>query len=307
MPNVWDAMQKHQAEQGAAPASGPAQDDRPAQSPGEHEGNGKRADVPAAAAQDQGVLPAAATATPVPSASHPAAAAGEATRPAPGGEAYGAELVAHHDRGGSITEQYRSLRTNLLARYPDERFCLTVTSAEAGEGKTITSLNLALVLAERQDHTVVVVDGDLRKRRVAHLLGISQSPGVAEVLRGECRVFDAVRPTAYPNLMVVTAGDIRGGEVGGLIGRPELHDLVLDLRRAYDCVIIDAPPVNVASDAGIISRSAGESLVVFRMNHTHRESTDKAIRLLRAADVKVIGMVLTHQKYYIPNYLYRYS
>jgi len=285
--NVYDAMKKHEAEQAeqasqSAPAQGQAE--QPAEAP-----------------------PAAGQAQAGPQVASPA------PRPAPAAAAisrngnYSELLVAHHDRGGPITEEYRALRTNLLASCPDGRLCYLVTSAEAGEGKTITCMNLALVMAERVDRRTIVIDSDLRKGRMAKLLGAPASPGVADLLLGSKALKECVQATGYPNLFFLPAGEVESRQVGELVGRPEFEEVTAQLRREYDCVIFDTPPINRASDAGIMGRAIGEALLVLRMNRTHRETVDKAIRLLHAANVKVNGIVLTHQKYYIPNYLYRYS
>ena len=113
MAHVWDAMKKHQAEQAAKVAAGP--------------------DAPAAPVAD--TMPRASAELPRPLRD----ASATALRLPP-------ELVVHHDRGSAAAEKYRALRANLLGRYPDGRFCLLVTSAESGEGKTVTCLNLALAL-----------------------------------------------------------------------------------------------------------------------------------------------------------------
>jgi len=276
--NVWDAMKKHQAEQvaGAAPQQPPGDE-----APAADSGQGR----PPAAAQAGGRT-----------------ALGQVIL-----NGYSPALVAHHDRGGRVTEEYRGLRTNLLAQYPDERFCLVVTSAEVREGKTVTCLNLALVLAERQERRTVVVDCDLRKRTVAALMKVKNTPGMADLLRGTARLDDVAQATPYRNLFVVPAGQAAKDEVGEILGRPELEEIVNELRRRYDYVLFDTPPVSIASDAGMVGRATHEAILVVRMNKTHRESVDRAIRLLHAANVKPVGLVLTHQKYYIPNYLYRYS
>ncbi len=216
-------------------------------------------------------------------------------------------LVVHHDRGGAITEEYRSLRTNLLAQCPDGRFCYLVTSANAGEGKTVTCLNLGLVMAEYVDSRTIVIDCDLRKGRMAGLLGVDRSPGMADLLRGSATLKECIQPTGCNNLFFVPAGKTSRTETGELLGRPELDEIVSELRRQYDYVIFDTPPINIAADAGVLGRAAGEALIVVRMNKTRRESVMKTIRLLHAANVKLSGIVLTHRKYYIPNYLYRYS
>jgi capsular exopolysaccharide synthesis family protein len=220
---------------------------------------------------------------------------------------YSPVLAAHHDRGGPITEQYRALRTHLLAHYEDKRFATLVTSAEAGEGKTLTSLNLGIILAERTERTTVVVDCDLRRGRVAKYLSMDESPGMADVVGNKASLDDVLRPTVYPNLFVITAGKLRQNEVGELMGRPELQEVAMELRRRFDYVLFDTPPINRAADAGQLGRVVDGALVIVRMNKTHRESVDRAIRLLHAANVTVSGLVLTHQQYFIPNYLYRYS
>jgi capsular exopolysaccharide synthesis family protein len=266
--NVSDAMKKHQAEQaaGAAPA-------------------GARPGTP---------VPLAPEAAPLES-----APVGPISR-----NGYDEVLVAHHDRGSSIAEHYRSLRTNLLAQYLDERFCLLITSAEKSEGKTVTCLNLALVLGERQERSTVVVDGDLRKCRVAEMLRIGNEPGLADLLRGTARVEDVVRPTAYRNVFVIPAGKADENEVGELLHRPELGEIVGELRRRYDYVLFDTPPITIKPDAGTLGQAVHEAILVVRMYKTHRETADNAIRLLHAANVKPVGVVLTHHKYYIPKCIY---
>jgi capsular exopolysaccharide synthesis family protein len=216
-------------------------------------------------------------------------------------------LVAHHDRGSAIAEEYRALRTSLLAQCPDERFCYLVTSAEMGEGKTITCLNLSLVMAERTDRLTVLVDCDLRRGKIAGHISADPSPGMADLLRGTVSLREAVQKTVYPNLFFLPAGHAEPDEVGEIIARSGTEEVISQLRRQYDYVILDTPPINAASDAGMFGRAAGEALLVVRLGKTRRESVDKAIRLLHSANVKMSGIVLTRRKYYIPNYLYRYS
>ena len=282
MGNVWDAMKKHQAEQAAA-----------GQAPPESADAGSPAGTPGSPAT--GASPPAAGSTPIP------------PPPPSSSKGYADILVAHHDRGGRITEQYRALRTHLLAQHVDERFCILITSADAEEGKSVTCVNLALTLAERRERTTVIVDGDLRRGRIAKMLASQSSPGLADVLRGKRDIRDVLQTTVYPNLFFVPMGQARRDEAADLVGRPEMEEAVALLRRQFDYVLLDSPPVNAISDACIIGGAAGEALLVMRMNKTPRDAADRAIRLLNASNVKVIGMVLTHQKYYIPNYLYRYS
>ena len=216
-------------------------------------------------------------------------------------------LVAHSDRGSMVTEQYRVIRTNLMAKFPERRFCLMVTSAEPNEGKTATTLNMGLILAETQEGRTVIVDGDLRKGRVASYLGVKRGPGVVDVIRGTAKLKDVIRTTEYPGLDILTSGQVASNEIGDILTRPELPEMLAELRQRYNFVLIDTPPVNEISDAAIIGRHVCGALLVVSMFKTRRESVRKTIRMLHAVSIDVLGMVLTKQKYFIPRYLYRYS
>ena len=271
MGNVFDAMKKHEAEQGdRAPLAGP----RPV-APGD---------------------------APPPEVRGP-------RRAAVSMNGYSPLMVAHHDRGSKRTEEYRALRTNLQAQYQDGRFCILVTSAEPGEGKTVTCANLAVVLAERPEFRTLLVDCDLRRVRrgkVTSLFGIEESPGMADLLRAQASLADVVRTTSHTNLFVIPCGRVEADDVGGLLGKPEVDEIIGKLRHDYDYVLLDTPPLNQFSDAGILGRATHEALLVVRMYKTPRESVDHAIRLLHAANVKPVGVVLTHQKGNMSSY-YRYS
>ncbi len=279
MANVWNAMKKHKDEKGALPSQ------------------------EASAAVAAGGVSATPLTTPTPVVAMSPQQSVDQVK----GNGYSPLLLAYHDRGGKVAEEYRALRTNMLAQCNDRKFCYLVTSSQPDEGKTITCLNLGIVMAERVDRRTVIVDCDLRKGKAAKLLGAAPNPGVAEVLRGQATLKDVVQATALPNLFFIPTGKADHHEVGEIMGRPELDELVEQLRRQFDYVLFDTPPVNIASDAGMLGKATGEALLVVRMNKTRRESVDRAVALLHAANVKPVGIILTHQKYHIPNYLYRYS
>ncbi len=285
MANVWEAMKKHQAQEAARRAL-----------PASH----AAAPVPAAAAggpQEQAGLPAVLLASPQ-----------QLQVPPVKPVLYHASLVPHADRGNRISEDYRELRTTLLAQCDNKGFCYLITSAEPGEGKTVTCLNLAMVLTECINRTTVVVDCDLRRGRVGDMLGVAPTPGLAELLRGRSTLKEIIQPTAYANLSVITAGMTRSEELSELLERADLDTALRDLRRTYDFVLIDTPPVNLVADVGIVGRSgAADALIVVRLNKTRRESVQRAVTLLQAANIKPSGVVLTHRRYYIPNILYRVS
>lgn len=323
MANVWEAMKKHQQEQAAAEAAqsqqvnAAPQADAPTQGPAD-QGNVPAEPGPMPQAQKQVHEPTPGEKPVQAPAERPARIASVLPTTIKAAQAttgtahvqqtkYAPCLMASHDRGGWVCEEYRSLRTNLLAKCGERGFCYLVTSSEPGEGKTVTIGNLGLVLAERVNQNTLLIDGDLRKRRLAELLGLKRSPGLAEYLRGQASLKEIIQPTSQPNLSMIASGVADHDEVAKLLGRPELGKIIADVRRMFDHVLIDTPPINSVSDAGIIGHFCNEALMVIRMNKTRRESVERALALLHSASIKPVGMVLTHRRYYIPKYLYRYA
>lgn len=256
-----------------------------------HEGLPESAPLPAAAATAATAEPAVKPVIREPAVERPLAPAAPLAR-----AHYSHALVAHHDRAGVITEQYRSMRARILARFPGGKACLMITSAEGGEGKTVTCLNLGFVLAARSEARVAIVDCDLRKKKVASLVHEKNGLGLADVLRGTRRLQEVIKPTLYPNLFIIPAGQARREEAAELVNRPELEDVTRELRRQYDYILIDTPPLNVMSDASIVGHCVDEAILIVRMNRTRREAVDMAIQSLEAVNVKLTGLVLTHHK-----------
>ncbi|MCK5114371.1 MAG: polysaccharide biosynthesis tyrosine autokinase [Phycisphaerae bacterium] len=213
-------------------------------------------------------------------------------------------LVTQQDRGGYIAEEYRALRTNLLAVADDEKFCYVITSPEQGDGKTLTSINLAMVMLERLDYRTILVDCDLRRNNMASYFDAPDSPGLAEVLRGSASLKEVIQSTPYPNLFFVPAGKAAPAEIGELVGGPEMVDVIAELRRSNDYILIDTPPINRFPDAGMIGLAAGDALIVVQKGKTHTEAARKAVRLLHAANVHVGGFIFTSWKHTLPQMTY---
>ena len=228
--------------------------------------------------------------------------------PAGGGQSkYAENLVACHQRGSRVTEQYRSLRTMLLAQNNNSPVCTVITSADKGEGKTVTCLNLAFILAEKKAARVIVIDGDLRRPRIAALLKGKSSPGLADILAGQCTLAEAVQETSVPNLWFVPAGELALDEIGCLYNRESVEELMRELRQQYDHILIDSPPVSTGTDTTVLGQAAGQAIMVVRMHKTPLNLVQRAISNLRGAEVPVAGLILTHQKKRVSKYLNYYS
>ena len=281
MGNVWDAMEKHEQEQPKKEGLPPKAESL------------KKEDSPGKAAAEVDITSSA----PVLEKDSIACA---------GSNRYSPLLVVHHDRGSIFAEQYRSLRTNMLSHSKQDCLCVALTSAEAGEGKTITCLNLAMVLLELPGIRVIAIDGDMRKGTLSSLMNIGKSRGLADLLKGDCSLEEAIQPTSYPNLDVMPSGVIKRGEVGAILGKFEKSGIISKLRRQYDCVLVDTPAVGMISDACVLSRVLDEVLLIVRMHKTNIGSVERTVGLLTTADIKISGMFLTHQKDYVPTYFNRY-
>jgi protein-tyrosine kinase len=189
-------------------------------------------------------------------------------------------------------DQYRTLRQLVERRHGDSACqVLAVTSAAAGEGKTVTALNLAGALAQSSNSRVLIIDADLHRPAVAEYLGLSdrRGPGLAEaILHEEYGLPQAVRRLESLNVSVLLAGDGRLGPYE-LLASPRLEKLLRDARSFYDYVIIDTPPVVPLVDCRLLGRLVEGFIVVVAANKTPRKLVAEALNLLDPA--KVLGVV----------------
>ncbi len=234
-------------------------------------------------------------------------AAGTATQFALGA-ARGGEVDPHlvtvTEPRSVLSEQYRSLRTNLLALAPEQPLkVFVVTSAVPSEGKSITTLNLACCLAEDGSKRVVAIDADMRKPTLHKLLGIDNQKGLADYLSGGTMLEMVLQRSRLSNLWVIPSGRVPPNPAE-LLGGKRMDDLLARLRRDYDYVVFDTPPVVSTTDAAVISPRADGTLLVVRMQRTPREVARHAVELLRKARANVVGSVLTGLEGDVKDYYY---
>jgi Mrp family chromosome partitioning ATPase len=154
---------------------------------------------------------------------------------------FAAELIAFHQPDHAISSQYRDLATCLMAQTPMKQpHVLLFTGSAPGTGTTTVLLNTAITLARQNLRRVVVVDAHLRRAAVAGRLGLSEAPGLRDVLNGRLPVEEAVRATSLPGLMALTAGTADGVPSARLAGSA-MRSLLKKLQEQYDLVLIDAP------------------------------------------------------------------
>ena len=216
-------------------------------------------------------------------------------------------IVTFHDPTAPVTEQYKMLRTNiqsLSARRNLKTF--VVTSAIQGEGKTITATNLAFALAEDLNaKSVLLVDADLRKGRISHLLGVTPTAGLSDLLLNGAPLGEALLDIGVKNLTILPSGKIPKNPAE-LLGSVKMKQLLTELRGKFDTILLDVPPVMSVTDPGVLGAQSDGVFLVIQAGRTQRASVQHAQQLLNQAHAKVLGYVLTNVEYHLPEYLYRY-
>lgn len=188
-------------------------------------------------------------------------------------------------------EQYRTLYYR-LERMREMRAMKVIafTSARAGEGKTITAVNLALTAARASpERRVLLIDADLRRGKVGEVLGVGPRPGLAELLQSECALEDAVRHFQATPLMLVPAG-AAAEEPTRLLASARMKALLRRAREDFDEIYVDLPPALPFADPAILGGQADGMVVVIRAGATSLRQVDQAIEHL--AGVPLVGCVL---------------
>ncbi|MGC0365725.1 succinoglycan biosynthesis transport protein ExoP [Rhodococcus sp. 27YEA15] len=189
-------------------------------------------------------------------------------------------------------EAYRELRTNLRYISVDNPpRVIVVTSPLPAEGKTTTSVNIALVLSE-SGKKVCLVDGDLRKPRISAYLGIIGTVGLSSVLSGQATLDEVLQPVGDGELSVLAAG-VTPPNPSELLGSDTTRALFDELRTRFDYVIVDASPLLPVTDAAVLSTVADGALIAVRHGSTKRDELSTAVGNLNAVGARIIGSVLT--------------
>lgn len=189
-------------------------------------------------------------------------------------------------------EAYRVLRTRILQRTRSSAGnTIMVTSALPGEGKTLTAINLAFTFAREFQHTVLLVDGDLRKQSIQKYLGCVGNKGLIDYLTNGCPVSDLIM---WPGIEKMTL--ISGGrpfqESAEILGSPRMKELISDMRGRYPerYILFDAPPVLTGADVLTLSALIDYVVVVVRAGKTSMDDVNKALQYLPKD--KILGFVL---------------
>ncbi|MCM1114305.1 MAG: CpsD/CapB family tyrosine-protein kinase [Clostridium sp.] len=196
-----------------------------------------------------------------------------------------------------IEEAYKTIRTNIMFSIM-KKGCKTivVSSSNPSEGKTTSTVNLAVTIAQA-DQRVLLIDGDLRRPQVHRYFSVSNAPGLTDYLSdcisGKKRtdLFSVIHPTEYENLSILCSGSIPPNPAE-LLGSELMSEFLQYISKSYDYIVIDTPPINVVSDALPLIREADGIVLVVRQNQTTHPELQKTLKSLEFIDAKILGFLV---------------
>jgi capsular exopolysaccharide synthesis family protein len=199
-------------------------------------------------------------------------------------------LVAGLAPKSLASEQYRALRTRLAQVEGSSALrTVLVTSPQKGEGKSVTSANLALTMAQELQRRVIIVEADLRKPSMQQLFGLPPGPGLSEYLCGGCELNAAMKFLPDYNLTVIPAGEAPANPAE-LLGSTAMRRLLDHLRTRFDRVILDTPPVLPLADVAVLAPIVDGALLVVRAGVTPKPAIENALRSFDSS--RLLGIVL---------------
>lgn len=206
----------------------------------------------------------------------------------------------------TVSEACRVIRTNIMFCSPDKPLrSLLVTSSGPVEGKTMSVMNLGIVLAQ-SGHRTVIVDSDMRRPRLHKVLGVSAERGLSSIIVGESTLDDSVKTTEQKGLYALPCGPIPPNPAE-LLQTDRFQALVQLLLSKFDRVVFDSPPLLAVTDAAVLSRVVDGTIMVARAGRTTRDALSRAIRHLTAVNANVIGAVLNDVNVRSAQYGYYYQ
>ena len=215
------------------------------------------------------------------------------------------KAISYTDPKSIVSEQYRKLRTNIeLSNFDQELKVIALTSTLSGEGKTITSINLATVYGQSNKKTLLI-DMDLRKPKIHRGFKLSNKQGLSDIITKDIKKEAAITEIT-PYLDVLTSGS-KLPFPAELLMSDQLSALMEDLRNDYDRIIIDTPPMAAVTDANIISTFVDGMILVVASRKTNIDVAKDVLKVLRENDATVIGCVFTRVRKKDHFYAYYYN
>lgn len=200
--------------------------------------------------------------------------------------------ILNEDTAFEIIEAYKAARTNIMFSLNGESGCkkIIITSPTSGEGKTTTCINLAMTFAQT-DAKVLVMDSDLRAPRVHRYMKLENDNGLSNVLAGFSNLNDCIHKDVLPNLDCLTSGAIPPNPVE-LLSSEKMLEVFSELESKYEYIFIDTPPLNIVTEALILSKHTTGVILVTRQKYSIYKMIERSINSLNFAGAKILGFIL---------------
>jgi len=216
-------------------------------------------------------------------------------------------LATARDEKTVVVEEFNKLRSTVIALTKGEKFLNTilVTSTASEEGKSMTALNLAISLAKEQDHTVLLVDTDLRRPSVHKYLDLKPEVGLVHCLRDGLPIEKALIKTGVGKLVILPAGEALRDPLD-LLSSNRMKEIVQELKQRYPerYVIFDTPPAFPFADAGVLAAYLDATLFVVREGKASKSDVEKVIEEFKAHNL--LGVVYNDARVFMKNSSYYY-
>ena len=212
------------------------------------------------------------------------------------------DLVVGREPMSLIAESYRTIRTALLFSQAEQPPKVILLSSPApDEGKTVSTLNLGIALAQ-SGKKILVIDGDLRKGRCHQLVNLRNHAGLSNVLTGQADLTQCIQPTAIPSLYLLSRGAWAPNPADLLMSQ-KMRDVLSELRAQFDFIVIDSPPIIAVSDPAVLSTLSDGVVLVFHGQKTTTPSARRALERLDRIGAPVLGVILNGVDIRHPDYV----
>ncbi|KMY46265.1 capsular biosynthesis protein [Bacillus sp. FJAT-27916] len=213
------------------------------------------------------------------------------------------KLVTYSDPKSPVSEQFRTLRTNIQFTAVDEELqTILITSSGPSEGKSTTASNTAVVFAQQGKRTLFI-DADLRRPTAHYTFACLNTAGLTNVLTKQTTLEKAVQVVEPLGLHVLTSGPLPPNPAELLSSR-SMKELINQVKQDYDVIIIDSPPVTAVTDAQVLARECQGVILVVSSGRTQIEEAVKTKELLEHTGAKILGAVLNNKKIKGSSYYY---
>jgi capsular exopolysaccharide synthesis family protein len=201
------------------------------------------------------------------------------------------DLYVHEHPTSRIAECCRSLRTNILFSAADRAIkTIVVSSANPREGKTTSVIYLGTTMAQ-SGQRVLLIDTDMRRPRLHVSLGVSRQTGLSNLIVGDEDYDGAIRTTSIPNLFVLPCGPLPPNPAEVLMTK-RFETILAELGKRFDLIILDSPPLNVVTDAVILSKQTDGVILVAHADKTLREELKRSSKQIKAVNGKIYGVIV---------------